>query len=149
MRLDLQQASADFRVGEGKVYVDELLLRSPNLKLIARGEVRLDSTLKLGARLVINERISRQLPAFVETNFQAGDEPGTRYIDFAVTGTLAKPKTDLLDRILGKKIQKEVGSIFQNIFGGKRKPEKKEKEKKPKSSPAPSASPTSSPATAE
>lgn len=160
--LDLQQAQADFAVSDGRVHLDELLLRTANLKLTARGDVRLDGLLKLDAQLTINQRISRQLPAFVEGNFRPGEEPDTRVIDFTLTGTLAKPRTDLMERILGRKLQKEVGALFQNIFGSKRKPDEKKKDKKSKpageeqlktnaSPPAPSpvASPPQTPATVE
>ncbi|MEA3188493.1 MAG: hypothetical protein QOD99_2323 [Chthoniobacter sp.] len=154
-RLDLQQAQVGFRVGEGSVQVDEILMRSPNIKLTAHGDVRFDGALRLDARLTINQRISRQLPAFVETNFLPGEEPDTRYVDFAITGTVSKPRADLMDRILGRKIQKEVGALFQNIFGGKRKPDEKKKEKKAKgsatdmASPSPSATASPSPVTVE
>lgn len=144
LKMDLRQAEADFRIGDKRVEVDDAVLRSPNLKLSVHGAVGFDSQLKLEARLAINQTISRQLPAFIEANFQPGEEPDTRSIDFVITGTAGRPRTDLMDRILGRKIQKEVGSLFQSIFGGKNKP--KAKKGKPSTSettaapaPAPSA----------
>ena len=134
--LNLKQAQLDYRVGDGAVWIDALSLLSTNLQLQAHGTVRLpDGKLQLDARLMVNGRISRQLPAFIDANFQPGSEPDQRFIDFAIGGTAGKPQTNLMERILGRKIEKEMGSLFQNIF--------KPKKKKPKNeSPAPSASPS-------
>jgi len=130
--LNIQQAHADFRASDSRVHVDDLLLQTQNLKVAAHGDITFDGKMQLDARLTINQRIHRQLPGFIKSNFQQGEDSDTRYIDFVVDGTVGKPHTDLWDRVGGAKIQKEVTGIFQSIFGGKRKPEEKKKEKKPK-----------------
>ncbi len=147
VRMDLRQAQANFRVGGKQVQVDDVQLRAQNLQLAAKGTVDFDGGLHLDSRLTINEKISRQLPAFIESNFQPGEEE-TRSLDFTVNGTVGRPRTDLLDRILGRKIQKEFGSLLQGLFG-KHSSDGKKKDKK-ENPPAPAATLTpSAPATAE
>ena len=121
--------------------------------------MRLDGKLKLAAQLTVSPRVSRHLPGFVASYFQpSADTPDARVINFPITGTIGKPQTDLVDRIVGGKIQKEMTSLIQNIFV---KP-KKDKKKKPESGapepppapgstnmPSPAPSPAETPATSE
>ena len=160
-QLQLQQAQADFRVEKGFVWVDRLFLLSQNRQLQANGTVRLDGKLKLAAQLTVSPRISRRMPGFVASYFQpSADTPDARVIKFPITGTISKPQTDLVDRIVGGKIQKEMTNLIENIFV---KP-KKDKKKKPESAavepsptpgssgnnaPSPAPSSAETPATAE
>lgn len=144
--LNLKQAQLDYRLAEGSLWIDRLSFQAANLQLEAHGAARLsDGKLRLDARLTINGRIARQLPGFIEANFQPAPEPDLRYIDFAVTGTLSRPQTNLMERILGRKIEKEMGSLFQNIFKTKKK--KKDKREPREPAPTPPATPAASDAT--
>src|SRR5438270_867271 len=60
MQLDLEQAEAKYRLAGNTVLVDELLLRSPNLRLTATGSVSLRGKLALNSVLAINENIRSQ-----------------------------------------------------------------------------------------
>lgn len=161
-QLNLRQAQVDFRIGEKKVWIDELKMASPNLSLTAHGTIRFDAKIDLEARLTINERITRQLPRFIAENFHPAEDPALRYVDFEVRGTVAKPKTNLMEQIVGRKIEQQFNDLFQNIFGAKKKKEddsKKELKAKPKletgapqipalnltPTPAPNLSPTPTP----
>jgi type II secretion system protein N len=116
--LELEQATAKFRVHDGKVLVDDLVLKSPNIKIQVKGTVKLNGRLKLDARLTINDTISRQLPGFIEDNFTRIKDSDHRYVDFDITGTVDAPDTELMRAILWKKHEEAAKQIFRQIFGG-------------------------------
>ena len=137
-QLNLQQAELNYHFDDGKIFVDQLLLESPNLKVTASGTLRMDGKMNLAARLSINPIISRQLPGFISENFHPMEGNDLRYIDFDVTGSIDKPKTNLLELALGKKIEKQMGGLLNSLFGGKKK---KESKKAPQAQPTPEAEP--------
>lgn len=139
--LSLDRAETDFRVADGRVVVDQLILQSPNLNVLAKGKIRFDGKLDLDARLTINPKISHRLPDFIEKNFTPVENSDQRYVDFDITGTVQKPKTNLRERILGRKLREQVVDFLQG-FMKPRKPET------PAAVPSPTpAVPESSPAT--
>jgi hypothetical protein len=123
--LHLEQAEAKYHLGPGLVTIDELVLRSPNIRLTASGTVAFDGRLKLDSRLAINDRIRSQLFKAIRNNFQPIDEPGYTAIDFQVGGTIERPSTNLMDRLVGR----DLSSMLNSFFGGKKdKPKKKKKQ---------------------
>jgi type II secretion system protein N len=137
--LNLDQAEAKYHLSPGLVTIDELVLRSPNIRLTASGTVAFDGKLKLDAQLAINDRIRGQLFKAIRENFQPINERGYSAIDFQVVGTVDRPSTNLMERLVGR----DLSSILNSLFGGKRdRPKKKRKavgEAMP--SPTPSAVP--------
>src|SRR6266478_5487211 len=124
MQLDLEQAEAKYRLAGNTVLVDELLLRSPNLRLTATGSVSLRGKLALDSVLAINEKIRSQLFRGIRENFVATSEPGQYALQFHVGGTLEKPKTDLVERAVGADL-KDLGSVIDALLGhGKSKKKK-------------------------
>ena len=124
-QLNLQQASAAWRIENGVIRVDQLTLQSVNLRLTAHGVVQLDGRLDLDASLAINQKISHRLPDFIAANFKPVENSDLRGLDFKIFGTTSNPRTDLGVQILGKEIEKKVEKtavdLLQNIFGGKKK----------------------------
>src|SRR5205823_8401184 len=60
-QLDLEQAEAKYHLNGSTVLVDELILRSPNLRLTATGSISLRSgKLALDSVLAINDKIRSQ-----------------------------------------------------------------------------------------
>jgi hypothetical protein len=138
--LHLEQAEAKYHLSPGLVTIDELILRSPNIRLTASGTVAFDGRLKFDSRLAINERIRGQLFKAIRNNFQPINEPGYSAIDFQVGGTIERPSTNLMDQLVGR----DLSSMFSNLFGGKKNRSKKKKKQVEESIPAvpsPSASP--------
>lgn len=117
MQLTLRSAQADYRIENGNILVDQLLLESPNLKLTARGTVFLNGKLDLNARLTINPKISRQLPRIIAENFTPVENAEDRYVEFDVRGTIDKPRTNLLERMVGRKIEKQAIDLIRSLFG--------------------------------
>ena len=124
-QLHLDQAHAKYRISPGFITIDELVLRSPNLRLTATGTVAFNGKLKLASQLAINEKIRGQLFKPIRQNFQPGSEPGYSAVDFQVSGTLDRPKTNLVERVVGQ----DLKDIVSGFFGGK-KPDRPKKKKR-------------------
>ena len=138
--LNLEQAEAKYHLSPGLVTIDELILRSPNIRLTASGTVGFDGKLKLDSQLAINERIRGQLFKAIRENFQPTNEPGYSAIDFQIVGTVERPSTNLVERLVGR----DLSSMINSFFGGKRdRPKKKRKqvEEAMPAVPSPSATP--------
>jgi hypothetical protein len=138
--LHLEQAEAKYHLSPGLVRIDELILRSPNIRLTASGTVAYDGKLNLDSQLAINDRIRGQLFKAIRQNFQPINEPGYSAIDFQVGGTIDRPSTNLMNRLVGR----DLSGMLNSLFGGKKdrsKKKKKQIEQTTPSSPSPSAPP--------
>jgi len=123
--IELRQAQLDLRASEGKLFVDSLLLESPSIRINAKGTSALDGKLDLAARLAVHPKLSRKLPG--------GD---WRDIGFAVTGTLARPETDLLQVMVGQRIGNQFMNLLQSVAGKHKKKSGDKKKSEPVPSPA-------------
>jgi hypothetical protein len=117
-QLHFEQAQVKYHISPGVVTVDELLLRSPNIRLAATGTVSFDGKLRLESQLAINEQVRKQLFRAIRANFQPIEEPGFAAVNFAIGGTVERPKTDLMDKLVGRDL-KDIGSVLGAFFGGK------------------------------
>ncbi len=133
-RLDLRQAKLEVRIARERIYVERLVLESTNLNLSAKGEIRFNGKLDLDAGLAVNEKIARQIPKWLYSNFKPQPESDLRALPFKVTGTLEDPKTDLIHGIMGETIERQATDLlkaFRNLAtGDKEKKKKSDKEKK-------------------
>ena len=123
--LHLEQAEAKYHVNPGVITIDELTLRSPNIRLTASGTVAFDAKLKLDSQLAINDKIRGQLFKAVRQNFQPINQPGYSAIDFQVGGTIDRPSTNLMDRLVGH----DISSMINSFLGGGKKERTKKKKK--------------------
>ncbi|MGB9474949.1 MAG: AsmA-like C-terminal region-containing protein [Candidatus Udaeobacter sp.] len=130
--LHLEQAQAKYHVRPGLVTIDELILRSPNIRLTASGTVAFNGKLKLDSQLAINDKIRGQLFKAIRQNFQPINEPGYSAIDFQVGGTIDRPSTNLMDRLVGR----DLSSMINSFFGGGKKERKKKKKQIEEAAPA-------------
>ncbi len=126
---------ADFRVREGraelhlsgdKILVEQLQLDASDLQVSAQGHIRLDKRVNLEARLAADETLLRSIPSVFTDNFIAL-ENGRRAIDFNVTGTTDKLRTDFVEKLRKQTIDSQLGSLLGNIFGNDKKEEEKKK----------------------
>jgi AsmA-like C-terminal region/AsmA family len=139
MQLQLEQAEVKYHISPGIVTIDKLLLRSPNIRLTATGTISFGGKLRLDSQLALNDKVRRQLFAPIRENFQALKEPaGYAAVDFKVSGTVERPKTDLMDKLVGRDLRDLSGAI-SSLFGHGKKKKKSAEEVPP--SPAPTASP--------
>jgi AsmA-like C-terminal region/AsmA family len=140
-QLHLEQANAKYHLTPGLVNIDELILRSTNIRLSATGTVSFRGKLHLTSQLAINDKIKSQLFKPMRANFKPTTDPGFSAVDFEVSGTLDRPKTNLLEKVVGRDLKDLVNSFWGG--GGKsEKPKKKKGAAQPgDEESAPSASP--------
>jgi len=134
--LHLEQADAKYHLSPGLVTIDELILRSPNIRLTSSGTVGFDGTLQLNSQLAINDRIRGQLFKAIRDNFHRTDDPTYSAIEFQVGGTVERPSTNLVEQVVGR----DISSMLNSFFGGK----KSKKKKKPVQGAAPAVPPAAS-----
>lgn len=130
--LELRAAEAAFTIRDEKVLVDRLLLASENFMIDATGETSFTGALDLDARLHVNEKMRRETRGLIGRNFQPSETEGYSHMPFTIGGTLARPKSDLLDKVVGLRIGQDVGGLLKNLL---RMPQKQKP--KPQASPAP------------
>ncbi len=119
-QLHLEQAEARYHVESGIVVVDELILRSPNIRFSAKGTIAFDGKLHLDSQLAINDKVRNQLFKPIRSNFQPLLEPGYFAVDFEVGGTVDRPKSNLVDKLIGRDL-KDFGNMINSFLGGGRR----------------------------
>ena len=130
--LHLEQADAKYHLSPGLVTIDELILRSPNIRLTSSGTVAFDGALQLTSQLAINDRIRGQLFKAIRENFHRTDDPGYSAIEFQVGGTVERPSTNLVEQVVGR----DISSMLNSFFGGKKDRQKKKKKRVEDAAPA-------------
>ena len=140
--LQLQQAEAKYHITPGLATIDELVLRSPNIRLSAKGTITFDGKVNLDSQLAINDKIHGQLFKMIRDNFTPTGEPGYYALAFQVGGTVGRPKTNLMDRLVGHGLKEFFnGWLGGGKGGGKGKRKKEAETPAEENRPAPSASP--------
>ena len=129
--LELKTAEAGFNIHDKKVSVEAVVLESENLVIDAKGPVGFDGKMKLQARLHLNERLRKDLAGFLGDNFKESERAGYQQMPFSITGTVSRPKTDLLDKLTGFRIGQDVGGLIKNLFRALPQKPKDEAQKKP------------------
>jgi type II secretion system protein N len=139
-QLQLQQAEVKYRISPGLITVDQLILRSPNIRLTATGTIKFNGKLHLDSQLALNDKVRRQLFSPVRENFlPLADEPGYAGLDFKISGTVDRPRTDLMNKLVGSNLQ-DLGGVISSLFGRS----KKKKKEEPAAAPTPALSPNDS-----
>ena len=142
-QLHFERAQVKYHLDPGVITIDELLFRSQNIRLSATGTVSFEGNLRLESQLAVSEKMRGQLFRAIRENFQPSDEPGYSAVSFQVSGTVGRPKTNLMDKLIGRDL-KDLGSVINSFIGAG----KSEKAKK-KKAPAPASEPSVTPAPAE
>ena len=126
--LRIKEGHGDFHVGSERVTFDRLTLAAANLQLEAKGTVRFNQKVALEAQLGVDDALVKQLPDLVRGSFATADG-GRRTIDFNITGTTEKLRTNLMDKLIGQKINQQFDDLLTGIFGGKNKDDEEKKKK--------------------
>ena len=129
--LRLGDSQADLRFADEKTFIESMTLDAENLQLSGGGLVRIDGKLQVAARLTARDRLFKQLPSFARDNFATAPD-NSRYIDFNITGNTAKPKTDLLNKVVGQKIEAQFDDLLSSLFNTKKKSDEDKKDEKKK-----------------
>jgi type II secretion system protein N len=134
----ISEGQAAFRVSGEKLTLDQINLHAPSLEIAAKGTVRLDKNekkerkLALEARLSIDKSVVTRLPFDVSKSFTTDDQ-GRLAIDFKVSGTTDKPKTDLDEKFQAQTINSQLNSFLGVILDDKKEADmarKREEERK-------------------
>jgi len=124
-QLQLEQAEVKYHLSPGLVTIDQLLLRSPNIRLSATGTVTFNGRLRLDSQLAINDKIRGQLFKPIRDNFRSIAEAGYSAVDFQVTGTIDRPKSNLVEKVVGR----DLKDFVSGLLGSGRKPDRPKKKK--------------------
>ncbi len=114
--LQLKVARADFTIADQKVQADAIVLESENLFLEARGPAEFNGDLNLEAKLHLNDKLRRDLRALLGKNLRDSERDGYMHVPFSVTGTVSRPESDLLEKISGVRIGRDVGGLLKNLL---------------------------------
>ena len=127
-QLKVKQASTTLRIAEGKVWFEPLEMDCDSLFLTSSGSMDFQRNLLLDTQLSLPDRLlqGRNL-AFLASRLSAPDASGRRAIPFQITGTLDKPKTNLLEKVTSENIGSAVGGLLEQVLGGFLKPRKPQK----------------------
>jgi len=147
-QLHFDQAQIKYHINPGAITIDELLFRSQNIRLSATGTVSFEGKLHLESQLAVSEKMRSQLFRAIRENFQPIDEPGYSAVSFQVSGTVGRPKTNLMDKLIGRDL-KDLGSVINSFIGGGKSDKAKKKKKKAADAIAPVAEPSVTPAPVE
>jgi hypothetical protein len=134
--LELRNAQTALTIRGGKILVDRLELESSNLLMDASGEARFDGSLDLNARFHVTQKLLKDSLGFMGSKFQPSDREGYAHMPFSITGTMSRPKSDLLDKLVGVRLGDDVGGLLKNLLRMPKK-EKKKKDNQPAATPAP------------
>jgi len=115
-KLQLSEATSQFTIQDGRVNVDKVFLQSENLILTGTGTAEFSGDLDIDAALLVNKKLQRSLRAVMGKNFVKTEDPEFKKLEFSVTNTLANPKTDLLDKLVGARVGQDIGGLLQNFF---------------------------------
>jgi hypothetical protein len=110
-RLDLERALSKFSVVGQDIKVDSVQLISKNCQVVLWGTVQSAQKLDLNGRLTVSQFLSQKIPNELEENFAKSKDGESRYLDFQITGSVLRPQTDLVDRIIGDKAK-----LFKKLF---------------------------------
>lgn len=118
--LELQQAELVASMSGGEVTVEEMVLRTQNLAILTAGRIGNEGALDLQNRLLLREEILRRFGGLLDRQF-GPSEPGFREVQFQVSGTLSRPRTDLLEKVTGIRLDREINRFINNLFGQPKK----------------------------
>lgn len=146
-KLHLDQAEVKYHINPGVVTIDQLIFRSQNIRLSATGTVSFEGKLHLESQLAVNEKLRSQLFQAVRQNFQPTDDSKYSAVSFQVSGTVGRPKTNLMDKLIGRDL-KDLSSVISSFMGGSKSEKAKKKKEAEESAAAPSPPAPSAPADA-
>jgi hypothetical protein len=114
-RLDLDRAVSNFRIVGPNIQVDSIRLVSKNCQINLNGRVDDAHQLALDGRLTVSQFLSQKIPNELEDNFQPANDGHSRYLDFKVSGSLARPESNLFEKIIGDRRK-----LWQRLLHGSR-----------------------------
>ena len=113
--LNLKLAQLRFDVKDERIQINDLTLQTENVIISAKGPIRFDGKMKLDGRLMLNEKLQRQLGGLLGDNFTPSEDANYKQVSFDVTGHIDRPKTNLVEKITGLKLG-NMGGLLKGLF---------------------------------
>lgn len=128
-QLRARRAHSKIRIADKQVSLEGLAIDAGEIQLTAPGRVDFKRALSLQAQISLPEQMIRgKALQLFDKRFSAVDGAGRRSLAFQVTGTLDKPQTDLLEKLVGDNLGAVVGGalggVVDQFLGGFLKPRK-------------------------
>ncbi len=97
----IDEMKGEMQIGGDRVFIKSLTFNSPPLAMTATGQSRLDGTkLDLKANFLADKTFLTKRPN-IETQFGPADANNMRSVPFLLTGSLEKPKQNLMEKLTG------------------------------------------------
>ncbi len=134
--LKARRAHSKLHIADRKVSLEDLEIDASEIQINAPGSVDFKRALALQASVSLPEKMIRgRALQLLDKRLSAPDANGRRSVSFEVTGTLDKPQTDLLEKLVGDDLGTVVGGalggVVEQIFGGLLKARKAAKTETP------------------
>ncbi len=132
VNLKARKAHSKIRIARRTVALEGLHIDAGDVQLSAPGEVDFKRALSLQARISLPDHMikGKALQLF-DKRFSPPDADGRRSLAFQVSGSLDKPRTDLVEKLVGDNLGEIVGGalggVFEQVLGGLLKPRKTSK----------------------
>jgi hypothetical protein len=97
----IKELKAEIQFMLDKLTFKSLIVEAPPLRMLAEGESKFDGTkLRLESKLLADSKFLTKRPN-IEPQFGPDDGSGMRAVPFTLTGSFAKPKQNLIERLTG------------------------------------------------
>ncbi|MDD5200840.1 MAG: AsmA-like C-terminal region-containing protein [Terrimicrobiaceae bacterium] len=113
--LNLKQATLRFDVKNERFLMNDLTFKTENLIITGKGPIRFDGKMNLAGRLMVNEKIQKQLGGLIGDNFTPSEDANYKQVAFSVTGHLDNPKTNLIEKVTGFEFR-NMGGMLKGLF---------------------------------
>jgi hypothetical protein len=128
-QLRARKAHSQVRIADKKVSLESLQIDAGDIQLTAPGVIDFKRALSLQAQISLPAQMIRgKALQLFDKRFSPADGAGRRSLAFQVTGTMGKPQTDLLDKLVGDNLGAVVGGalggVVDQFLGGFLKPRK-------------------------
>jgi hypothetical protein len=122
-RLNLDTASISFSVDGQDIRVEDFKVTSKNCQVALLGIINSAQKLALNGRLTVSQFLNQKIPNELKDNFVTAPDGQNHYLDFQVTGSIIKPRTNLFDRLIGDK-----NRLLKKVLRGNRKKKRQNKD---------------------
>lgn len=127
-QLQVKEAVMNARIADRKIQWEEFQLNGGDIRLSALGSIDFERNLALNTTLKLQEKmLSGRVSQILGRSFTAPDSDGLRSVAFQVGGTIDKPSTNLMEKVVGD----GLGGVLNQVLGGFLKPRKTEAKEAP------------------
>jgi uncharacterized protein involved in outer membrane biogenesis len=110
------QTNGTFKIENQQITFYKIEATSPISQLTGSGTVGFDQSLNMDCMIALLPSIARKIPEHVKSQLQQRED-GASTLVFKVYGTTSSPQTNLMEKVGGSVLQKEViAPLFNKLF---------------------------------